>query len=212
MQYLKIKRRASGKRNEMYFVTARSKTDKNRQERYLSKKKNHLITGDADSGKTRILKRVYENRAALFGEREVFIFHGIDPIAEWLGNGGGNQRERLNNLIERISNNKALILFDDLHKLSGRKLQVAKEILGAAANYWITTITENRIPPTLRKFADDGRIEHLELDSAVAFDGTIGAVMLLVVVGVLAGHPELALMAGIGGLLANGRLGSSQKT
>lgn len=212
MQYLKIKRRKEGKRNEMYFVTARSKHDKNRRERYISKRKNHLITGDADSGKTRILKRVYEERATLFSGREVFIFHGIDPIAEWLGNGGGNQRERLNSLIERIGNNNSLVLFDDLHKLSGRKLQVAKEILSAAGNYWISALSENRIPPTLRKYADDGRIEHIELDSSVAFDGTIGAVILLVLVGVAAGHPELALMGGIAGLLANGRLGSSSKT
>lgn len=212
MQYLKIKRRKSGSRNEMYFVTAKSKNDKNRHEMYLSKKKNFVITGDADSGKSRMLKRVHAERARIYGARPVYLFHGIDPIAQWLGGAPGNQRERLDKLIDDISKSKALVMFDDLHKLSGRKLQVAKEILGAAANYWLTAITLNRIPPTLRRFADDSRVNHIELDSNVAFDGTVGVVIFLIVIAVIAGHPELALMAGIGGLLANGRLGSSNKT
>lgn len=212
MQFLKIKRRKDGKRNEAYFVTARSKTDKNRQELYISKKKNYIVTGDADSGKSRILKRLHDNALHLFGTKPVYLFYGIDPIAQWLGGDSGTQRERLDKLIEDIQRNRAIVLFDDLHKLAGRKLQVAKQILGAAAQYWISSISINRLPPTLRRFADDSKIEELALDSEVAFDGTMGAVILLVLVGVMAGHPELAIMAGVGGLLANGRLGSSNKT
>ena len=198
----------------MYFVTARSRTDRSRTERYLSKRKSYVITGDADSGKTRILKRLHDNADHLFKGRNVMLFHGIDPIAAWLdfAPSGNNQRDKLDALVDAIAENKVIVFFDDLHKLAGRKLQVAKQILNAAAHYWITTITTNRIPPTLRKFADNGKTELIELDSEIAFDGTIGIVIILVIAGVMAGHPELAIMAGIGGLLANGRLGSSNKT
>lgn len=211
MQFLKIKRRSGGTRNEAYFVTSRGKFDKGRTEQYISKKKSYVVTGDADSGKTKILKKIFDNAEHLY-KCPVYLFSGIDPISEWLTDQGTNQTEKLKKLIERIEIEKAVVLFDDVHKLAGRKLQVAKQILAASARYWMSCININKIPPTLRRFADDNRVEHLELDSDVAFDGTMGAVILLVIIGVMAGHPELAIMAGIGGLLANGRLGSSNKT
>lgn len=211
MQFLKIKRREK-RASEAYFVTARAKFDKGRREEYINKKKSYVVTGDADSGKTRIIRKMFADHHEIY-KTPGFYFSATEPVAEWLGQAEGqNQRAKLEDLLLKIMNSKAVVYFDDLHKLAGRKLQIAKLILNHARIYWITAIDVQRIPPTLRRFADTDKVKLIELNSDVAFDGTIGVVMLLVIVGVLAGHPELALMAGIGGLLANGRLGSSNKT
>ncbi|MDY0137801.1 MAG: hypothetical protein RBS36_11580 [Thiomicrospira sp.] len=211
MQFLKLKRREN-RASEAYFVTARAKYDKGRREEYINKKKSYVVTGDADSGKTRLLRKLFAEHGEIY-KTLGFYFGATEPVADWLEQADGkNQREKLENLLTKIMEAKAVVYFDDLHKLAGRKLQIAKLILNHARIYWLTTIDIQRIPPTLRRFADTDKVKLIELNSDVAFDGTIGIVILLVIAGVMAGHPELAIMAGIGGLLANGRLGSSNKT
>ena len=212
MQYLKIKRRKD-RPSEAYFVTSRGKYDKNRSELYIQKKRCYLITGDADSGKTRLLRRLHKEHNSIYKTKS-FYFSAIDPIAVWLNQAkeGDNQHEKLDSLVKEIEESKVTIYFDDLHKLTGRKMQIAKLILNSTNHYMISALGLQRIPPTMRRLADDSKVKLIELDSDVAFDGTIGIVMLFIIGGALAGFPEIAIVAGIGGLLANGRLGSNNNT
>lgn len=118
--------------------------------------------------------------------------------------------ERTEALPDYIAETGAVVFLDDCHKLSGRKLQIAREC-AMAARIWIASAsTEARIPPNLRSVMLRRDPQIIRLDSDVAYDATNVFTWLIAVALILVGAWEAGFV--IAGLkaLAGSRLAARQ--
>lgn len=118
------------------------------------------------------------------------------------------QQYKLALLSEYILENKAIVFVDDAHKLTGRKAQIARECV-MSANLWvITTIQENRLPPSLRAIVERRNPQRTKLVTDVSYDATGIFTWLLVLGALLIGWWEVSLVLGGLKLLGSGRRAS----
>lgn len=77
------------------------------------------------------------------------------------------QHDRAEVLPLYCADTKALLFIDDAHKLTGRKLQLARECLLASRLFVISASEEQRIPPNLRNVILRKEPQIFRLDSDV---------------------------------------------
>ena len=94
------------------------------------------------------------------------------------------------------------VLLDDAHKLSGRKLQIARECVLAARLFVITASEEQRLPPNLRTVVMRRDPQIFRLDSETSYDATNLFMWAILVACLAAGWWEAAAV--LGGLKALG--------
>ena len=118
--------------------------------------------------------------------------------------------ERSEALPDYLKETGAVLFLDDCHKLTGRKLQIAREC-ALAARIWVAAASEEpRIPPNLRGVLMRRDPQIFRLDSEVAYDATNIFVWCLALALLAAGAWEAG--AAVAGLkaLASGRRASRQ--
>lgn len=105
----------------------------------------------------------------------------------------------------------AAVFLDDAHKLTGRKLDMAKKCIQSARIMVVTTSEEGRLPPNLRQVILPQDPQMIRLDSDVAYDGTSVFLWILILIALGAGAYEIAFI--IAGLkwLGYGRRASRQE-
>ena len=207
-----------------------------RTETSLSRQKNHLIEGAHDSGKTRWLVRLYENWADIWGakiQEEPLYLSALEPITDWIDAPHVeawwaeveceralaadepsrkwyklSQKHKLEALSNYLHTTKTLLFLDDAHRLTGRKLQVARQcVLGS--KYWIISCSsENRLPPTLRTIVERGAPQRTRLESDASYDSTKVLMWMLIVGFAAAGVWEAAIVLGGFQMLGSGRRAS----
>lgn len=178
MKYLRIKGRTNRLRADGTTYKTASFVEKNRKygtqisEQNISVKRPVLVTGAHDSGKTRFLKRLYDSEREIYGAKishPALYLAALHPLSKWaaLENletwfeqsknnpkkipwSALKQYERLDHLPNYIAETKAVVFIDDAHKLSGRKLQIARECVISANIYVMSASDIQRIPPNLR--------------------------------------------------------------
>lgn len=178
MKYLRIKGSSKLVRSDGTTYKRASFVEKNRKygtqiaEQNISVKRPVLVTGAHDSGKTRFLKRLYTDERAIYGAKikypAVYLaalnpltkWASMDELELWFATSKANtkkiawsslkQYEKIEQLPNYISETKAVVFVDDAHKLSGRKLQIARECVMSANIYVLSTSDIQRIPPNLR--------------------------------------------------------------
>ena len=228
----KNKKRADGSQySTPVFVTKTKKYGKVINEKTISVKRSILITGAHDSGKSRWINRLYENAMQIWGTKikaEPVILGALLPLAAWSDssavknwweserekeekNNGDRVRipwtklkqwERAEALPTYIQETAAVLFIDDAHKLSGRKLQVARLCAISAKITVVSASEEQRIPPNLRGVLMRKEPQIFRLNSEVAYDATNIVMWFLIAACVLAGAWEAALV--LGGLKALG--------
>ena len=168
------------------------------KEQALPKTKPLLITGAHDSGKTRWLTRLFDEAQSIWGPKskaqskgEPLWLSALRPLSAWSDNKNiANWWEKSEKNSEHIPFNKlpmwrrsetlplyieetkAVLFIDDAHKLTGRKLQIARECVLAARIFVIAASEEQRIAPNLRTIVLRRQTEIISLDSEVAYDAT----------------------------------------
>jgi hypothetical protein len=105
---------------------------------------------------------------------------------------------------------RAVLFVDDAHKLSGRKLIIAKECIERAFRVVIACSDENRISPSIRKQFLETKPQIIRLNSDVAYDATHVLAWVFVLLAMLAGSPELAAAIGMFEIMKGGRRASRQ--
>jgi len=88
------------------------------------------------------------------------------------------------------------VFIDDAHKLSGRKLQLARECLLASRLFVISASEEQRIPPNLRNVILRREPQIFRLDSDVSYDATKILMWSIIALCIMAGAWEAALVLG----------------
>jgi hypothetical protein len=121
------------------------------------------------------------------------------------------QWERAEALPEYIRETGAVLFLDDCHKLTGRKLQIARACV-LASRVWLGTASdENRIPPNLRAVMMKREPQVIRLGSDVAYDATNTLTWLLAVVLLAAGAWEAGIVVAGLKTLAGSRLAARQE-
>ncbi len=218
--------RADGSRYAVpLFVTKNRKYGKVLSEKAISIKKPILVTGAHDSGKTRWLTRLHEHAPEIWGTKNKhppLFLDTISPLSAWVDHPSlaswwdqQQQREQLQDpntarkpwkqlkqheraeaLPLYCEHTKALVFIDDAHKLSGRKLQLARECLLASRLFVISASEEQRIPPNLRNVILRREPQIFRLDSDVSYDATKILMWSIIALCIMAGAWEAALVLG----------------
>ena len=239
MEFLKIRNSSSQVRADgtkfavPLFVTKHKKYGAVASEEPISVRRDIMLTGAHDSGKTRWLTRLYEQSDRIWTKsKSPAIWLGaLRPLAAW-----SDQQQLIDWWSKKVSTdpvnyepwNKlpawrrqelipdylkdtgAILFVDDAHKLSGRKLQLARLCAMSAKICVVSATEEQRIAPNLRSALLKRDPQIFRLDSEVAYDATKPLVWLIALVALGAGWWEISLVLGGMQALAGGRRSSKQ--
>ena len=242
MQYLKIRKGARDKRRNgaqyaiPMWVTKTRKYGTTLSEECISRRRNILFTGPHDAGKTRYLRRLFDDAEAIYGVkskapalwvsalRPLAAWVEDDHLAEWWNNLPVANPEqpkkawhrlpqwaRAEQLPNYLQDTGAVLFVDDAHKLQGRKLQIARECVLAARIWVASTSEENRIAPNLRQVMLRSEPQTFRLGSEVAYDATAVLMWIMVAIAAGMGAWEIALVLGGLRLLGSGRRAAKQE-
>jgi hypothetical protein len=201
---------------------------KERRERLLSKTRCQLIYGAHDSGKTRWLSRMRRDWHGIWGAQtsaEPLYLGALHPVSSWTDQPAVadwhdkqqqaeerprrwaqlNQQQRAERLADYLADTGAVLFLDDAHKLTGRKLQIARACVLSARLWLVTCSQENRLPPNLRPVIERRDPQRTRLLTDASYDATGLLVWLLIVSALGAGWWEASLILGGLKLLGNGR-------
>lgn len=200
-------------------------------EESISRKRPVLVTGAHDSGKTRWLSRLHEHAQGIWGAkhkaeplwlgalRPLAAWCDAPPVVDWWESSRKREEqteaeaarkpwaklkqwERAEVLPDYCRDTGAVLFIDDAHKLSGRKLQIARLCALAARIYVVSATEEQRIAPNLRTVLMRRDPQTYRLDTEAAYDATNLFMWLVIVSCMAAGFWEGALV--LGGLKALG--------
>lgn len=220
--------RADGSRYAVpLFMTKTQRKGRVIGEQAISLKKPILVTGAHDSGKTRWLQRMHEHAGEIWGSKvkaEPLYLDTLSPLASWCDTPAVGQwwdqeqakrpaderqpwktlkqYERADVLPDYCKATNAVLFIDDAHKLSGRKLQIARQCAMATRLTVVAASEEQRIPPNLRNVLMRRDPQIFRLDTDVAYDATPILMWILIAMCVAAGWWEAAAV--LGGLKALG--------
>lgn len=240
MKYLRIKAfgKSKKKRKNGTYNVIPIFVEKNRKygsvicEEAISRKRPILITGAHQSGKTHFLERLHESALDIWGghtkAKAKLLFSSLNPISSWVESPAliewyekqeGQETpwkklrawEKTDLLPEFCKKNRAVVFLDDAHKLTGRKMDIAKKCVMAAKICVATASEEGRLPPSLRQIILLNDPQIIRLDSDVAYDMTSILMWIMMAAAIGTGAYEIAMALGGLKMLASGRRATKQE-
>ena len=195
------------------------------EERVLSVTRDILISGPHASGKSRWLEKLFRQAVEVWGsKKEVIFLRSIEPLQRWYedprvvayATAKGltwarlKTYERSDQLISWVKEKKVLVMIDDAHKLTGRKLDIATRVAGAARQVITSAFDEQQIPISLRLLLVQRHPQRVLLVSKAAYDATSITLWLTILIAMMAGWWQLAAIMGGMKVLAGGRRAAKQ--
>jgi hypothetical protein len=219
-------RRDGGGFSEMALVQKTGKYGAIIKTEGLSKKKCLMVTGAHSSGKSRWIHRMYDAAGNLWGSRctkngpvmlealhPILAWSEQDCVQAWWAEEQAKKPEneqkpwkslrphqRADALPAYVLATGAVVFCDDAHKLTGRKLQVARACLMAAKIFVIAASEETQLAPNLRSVVLDRKPQIIRLTSDVAYDATNVFMWIFMFACMVGGWYEAAAV--LGGLKA----------
>ena len=229
IKYLRLKRhriRADGIRSVLPVVIEKTRRfGPVQHEQKISVKRSVLITGAHQSGKTRWLQRMLDEAPGIWRGKQAMLLRCVHPLAQWIEHepvrAYAEERyarpwarirswERIDAAVAWIEENRPVLLIDDAHLVSGRKLDVLLRMVRAAPITVVTASDEQRIGVSLRLELAARNPQRINLHSEAAYDITPFVIWTLTLAALAAGSWELsALGAGLS-LLGRGRRAAKQ--
>lgn len=195
------------------------------EERVLSVTRDILISGPHASGKSRWLDKLHKQAVEVWGTKKQLLYlRSIEPLQRWYedprviahATARGvswpklKSYERADELIRWVTEQKVLVMIDDAHKLTGRKLDVATRVSGAARQVIVSAFDEQQIPISLRLLLVHRHPQRVLLESKAAYDATSVTLWLTILIAMMAGWWQLAAVMGGMKVLAGGRRAAKQ--
>lgn len=197
----------------------------------LSIQRDLAVYGPAQSGKTRWLEKINGGAAAIWSKRrEVLYLRALDPLGAWtedpriaarcdaLAQQDSTRRpwaklrafERTAELVAWVEQNKAVLILDDVHLLTGRKADVARQLMAVCSLIVYSASEPQRIPMSLRTLLQRREPQEVNLRSEAAYDASGVFFWFLILLAAAAGAWPVA--GALGGLkvMAGGRRAARQ--
>lgn len=236
MQFIKLKgvqasryRKNGTKEVTPLFVTKAHKFGQVQSETAISRKKNIIITGEHDSGKSKSLLKLYDSALDIWGGHNrahgrLYLDHlqpevqwyDVPELEEWYLKTTGKNWSKLKNyqkaklLPQYCKQQKVVLFLDNADKLGGKKLDVAKQCILSAKVTVVAVQAENRLSPSIRQILLAKNPQFLRLNTDVAYDATNVLLWGLIASCVAAGMWEIAFILGGMKVMGTGRRASKQ--
>lgn len=191
-----VARRAGNSKSKRYLYL-RDKRGGRSKDKYLGRS-SLIILGRDGSGKTRELEKIREKAQAIFGVQAVYIPSQF-PMSDWFllnlpadelkGLKGIEKKE----LLVRACKDSVLIV-DDIHKLTGQKLQLVKRCLLACKHFVVSAPRWHDIPPSLRVEIEKRQFKEISLKSDVSVDVSYVVMALAIIGAFMVGYHEIAFL------------------
>ncbi len=220
MQFFRLKNNKNHLFKSIILRTRAKKYDKE-IDTYISKVKPIMILGKAASGKSKQLGRLWDNKESIWDKNKYnFIwFSGIDSITEILyknikDNDSANFAEdkyeeyleediaiddyinkqymRIMILIEKAKN--SILFIDDADKLTGKKLEIIKDMLRNCKTFVLSAEEDTTINKTIYQMVLRKKPTIIDLNSETSYDGT-NILLVIFILGLFGtGMYELAML------------------
>lgn len=184
-------------------------------EQVLKRTVDIAIYGPHGAGKSRWLAKLSGGAAEVWPGRPAAMLRAVEPLANWTEQPTVEawhdarqdkrapwvklrQSERVELLVAWCEDQRAVLLIDDMHRLSGRKADLIGRLVERAHVVAYTASDEARIPMSLRLILGRRTPQVVRLSSTAAYDYTGALTWLLCIVAAAMGAWPVA--AAIGGL------------
>jgi len=232
IKYFKFKKRPNGNR-QLYLKEKKDIFDKNPKETYISKKGSLIIYGIEASGKSQKLKTIVNMVDSLWKNETKIIFKATDSLSEILYKNLDNDEETQKLLISNPASldeiediediidvkkqyvkfealvakaKKSVLLIDDIDKITGKKLELTKDLIRNCKRYVVTARGEDNINRTIRNimFKRRMKISTVQLTSKASVDATNILFAMFILGLFVGGLPEMAMLVMAGRMVTKG--------
>ena len=210
----------------MIFRERPKKYSKKLKETYVSKKKSLIITGLHASGKSKELKKIFENKESIFRQEKFVWISASNSLSDWFTNikkndtkeflESFNEEERaeieedlkkqhikIQNLINKTS--QAVLFIDDIDYLQGKKKEIVKDLIKVSSIVVCTAKSIQEIDKTIISILDRKKYQEIELSSDQSYDAT-NIIFIVIILAMLAtGNFELAALVMAGRFALKGK-------
>jgi hypothetical protein len=183
-----------------------------------------FISGPNSCGKTRWLQKLSDRAGQVWAGKEKLFLRALEPLQRWyeddrvqkhaekLGHEWKKLKgfQKIDLLLEWMTQNKVVLLLDDAHKLAGRKLDLIVRMCRAAHLLVVGAFAEQAVPMSLRMTIDARAPQKIMLKSEAAYDATNITLWLIILIAVGAGFWQLAAALGGMKVLAGGKRAAKQ--
>jgi hypothetical protein len=229
IKYFKFKKRPNGHR-QLYLKEKKDLFDKNPKETYISKKGSLIIYGIEASGKSQKLKTIVNMVDSLWKNETKIIFKATDSLSEILHKNLDDDNEtqkllitnpheiecvedvvdvkkqyvKFEALVEKAK--KSVLIIDDIDKITGKKLELTKDLVRNCKRYVVTAKGEDNINRTIRNimFKRRMKISTVQLTSKASVDATNILFAIFILGLFVGGLPEAAMLVMAGRLATKG--------
>jgi hypothetical protein len=220
MQFFRIKKVKDRNFKSLIFRERKRKYEKE-SDTYISKIKPIIIYGKAAAGKSKEISKLWEQKQEIWDQNKYnFIwFSGTDSITEILHKNLTDEdnakfsEEKLEEYLDfdidldehinkqyiklRILSEKAkksILFMDDTDKLTGKKLEIAKELLRNSKSFVITATDDHTINKTIRFQVLKKNPTIIDLNTSTSYDAT-NIVFVMFILGLFTtGMYEMAML------------------
>lgn len=220
MQFFRIKKVKDRNFKSLIF-RERSRKYEKESDTYISKTKPIIIYGKAAAGKSKEISKLWEQKQEIWDDNKFnFIwFSGTDSITEILHKNLTDEdnakfsEDKLEEYLDfdidldehinkqyiklRILSEKAkssILFMDDTDKLTGKKLEIAKELLRNSKNFIITATDDHTINKTIRYQVLRKNPTIIDLNTSTSYDAT-NIVFVVFILGLFTtGMYEMAML------------------
>jgi len=220
MQFFRIKKVKDRNFKSLIFRERKRKYEKE-SDTYISKVKPVIIYGKAATGKSKEISKLWEQKQEIWDEKKYsFIwFSGTDSITEILHKNLTDEdnakfsEDKLEEYLDfdidldehinkqyiklRILSEKAkssILFMDNTDKLTGKKLEIAKELLRNSKSFVITATDDHTINKTIRFQVLKKNPTIIDLNTSTSYDAT-NIVFVMFILGLFTtGMYEMAML------------------
>jgi hypothetical protein len=196
-------------------------------ERTLRRTQDIAIFGPHGAGKSYWLGRLAGGAAEVWPGRQSALVRAVEPLADWTEQPAVaawndaredkraawaklRQSERVELLVTWCTEVRAVILVDDMHKLTGRKADVVCRLIEGAHVVVYTASEETRLPMSLRLMLGRRKPQVVSLSSAAAYDYTGALIWSLCILSAAMGAWPIAAAIGAFRVVGGGRRAAKQ--
>jgi hypothetical protein len=229
MDYLFIKRGSAqqANRGQRWINLRRQRAYRSLpyEDHYIQKTRDIWLLGPPQCGKSKAIGQLIDKSAELWRHWPIMHCRATDPITRWTmqpaltqhlqGQGmaikamGGE--ERIDAMLDWARQCPMVLIIDDAHALSGRKLELIVQLAQEARLVVMGAISEQALHPSLRTCLQRRAPQVLTFSSETPYDATVTLVCILLLMALAAGWYELAAALTTARALGHGPLASRQR-